>query len=126
MLCPPPSLPPFMPPPPSPPQDVIPEDKQPELLDTISKGNVTMRVLRDIFESFLNMGPLSQVGVGTVCVERTRMCVCVGGGGCIETSRKVGCSMEVGVLRDIVESFLNMGPLSQVGGCVWGGGGRGG
>jgi hypothetical protein len=63
-----------MPPPPSPPQDVIPEDKQPELLDTISKGNVTMRVLRDIFESFLNMGPLSQVGG----------CVWGGGGGGVE------------------------------------------
>lgn len=42
-------------------QDVIPEDKQPELLETISKGNVTMRVLRDVFESFLQMGPVSQV-----------------------------------------------------------------
>jgi hypothetical protein len=42
-------------------QDVIPEDKQPELLGTISKGNITMRVLRDIFDSFVNMGPLSQV-----------------------------------------------------------------
>jgi hypothetical protein len=45
-------------------QDIIPEDKQPELLGTISKGNITMRVLRDIFESFINMGPLSQVGCG--------------------------------------------------------------
>jgi signal recognition particle subunit SRP54 len=46
-------------------QDVIPEAKQPELLDTISKGNITMRVLRDIFESFLQMGPISQVGGGS-------------------------------------------------------------
>lgn len=44
------------------PQDVIPEDKQPELLDSIQRGNVSMRVMRDVFESFLNMGPLSQVG----------------------------------------------------------------
>lgn len=43
-------------------QDVIPEDKQPELLDTISKGNVTMRVLKDMFESVLELGPMSQVG----------------------------------------------------------------
>lgn len=42
-------------------QDVIPEDKQPELIESISKGNMTMRVLRDVFESFLNMGPVSQV-----------------------------------------------------------------
>ena len=45
-------------------QDVIPEDKQPELIDTISRGNVTMRVMRDVFESFLNMGPISQVKGG--------------------------------------------------------------
>jgi hypothetical protein len=44
-------------------QDVIPEDKQPELLDSIQRGNVSMRVMRDVFESFLNMGPLSQVRV---------------------------------------------------------------
>eukprot|EP00879_Flechtneria_rotunda_P006329 GHRR01006652.1.p1 GENE.GHRR01006652.1~~GHRR01006652.1.p1 ORF type:complete len:520 (+),score=205.24 GHRR01006652.1:452-2011(+) len=42
-------------------QDVIPEDKQPELLETIQRGNISMRVMRDVFESFLNMGPLSQV-----------------------------------------------------------------
>eukprot|EP00882_Tetradesmus_deserticola_P010979 GHRQ01011613.1.p1 GENE.GHRQ01011613.1~~GHRQ01011613.1.p1 ORF type:complete len:316 (+),score=138.04 GHRQ01011613.1:241-1188(+) len=42
-------------------QDVIPEDKQPELLDSIQRGNVSMRVMRDVFESFLNMGPLSSV-----------------------------------------------------------------
>eukprot|EP00197_Chlamydomonas_leiostraca_P013012 CAMPEP_0202865184 /NCGR_PEP_ID=MMETSP1391-20130828/5319_1 /ASSEMBLY_ACC=CAM_ASM_000867 /TAXON_ID=1034604 /ORGANISM="Chlamydomonas leiostraca, Strain SAG 11-49" /LENGTH=499 /DNA_ID=CAMNT_0049544989 /DNA_START=206 /DNA_END=1702 /DNA_ORIENTATION=+ len=42
-------------------QDVIPEDKQPELLETISKGNVTMRVLRDMFESVLELGPMSQM-----------------------------------------------------------------
>ena len=47
-------------------QDVIPEDKQPELIGSISKGNVTMRVLRDVFESFVNMGPLSQVGLVVV------------------------------------------------------------
>lgn len=42
-------------------QDVLPEEKQPELLDTISKGQVTMRVMKEMFESFLQMGPLSQV-----------------------------------------------------------------
>ncbi|KAJ9507604.1 hypothetical protein QJQ45_019210 [Haematococcus lacustris] len=41
-------------------QDIIPEDKQPELLDSIQKGNVTMRVLKDMFESVLEMGPMSQ------------------------------------------------------------------
>ncbi|KAL6760898.1 subunit of the signal recognition particle [Haematococcus lacustris] len=42
-------------------QDIIPEDKQPELLDSIQKGNVTMRVLKDMFESVLEMGPMSQM-----------------------------------------------------------------
>ncbi len=59
--------------PPSPPltpQDVIPEDKQPELLDTISKGNVTMRVLKDMFESVLELGPMSQVTVWGRGVEQ--------------------------------------------------------
>lgn len=51
-------------------QDVIPEDKQPELLGSISKGNISMRVLRDVFESFINMGPLSQVGVRQWCRHR--------------------------------------------------------
>ena len=43
------------------PQDVIPEDKQPELIDTITKGNVSMRVLKEMFESVLELGPMSQV-----------------------------------------------------------------
>mmetsp|Transcript_3620 Transcript_3620/g.7845 ORF Transcript_3620/g.7845 Transcript_3620/m.7845 type:complete len:471 (+) Transcript_3620:271-1683(+) len=42
-------------------QDVIPEDKQPELLDTITKGNITMGVLKDMFESVLELGPMSQM-----------------------------------------------------------------
>mmetsp|Transcript_3182 Transcript_3182/g.5456 ORF Transcript_3182/g.5456 Transcript_3182/m.5456 type:complete len:506 (+) Transcript_3182:110-1627(+) len=41
--------------------DVIPEDRQPELLDSISRGNVTMRVLRDMFESVMELGPMSQM-----------------------------------------------------------------
>uniref|UniRef100_A0A7R9YRS2 Signal recognition particle 54 kDa protein n=1 Tax=Chlamydomonas euryale TaxID=1486919 RepID=A0A7R9YRS2_9CHLO len=42
-------------------QDVIPEDRQPELIETITKGNISMRVLRDMFESVLEMGPMSQM-----------------------------------------------------------------
>lgn len=42
-------------------QEVIPDDKQPQLLDTISKGNVTMRVLKDMFDSVLQLGPMSQM-----------------------------------------------------------------
>ena len=57
-------------------QDVIPEDKQPELLETIQKGNISMRVLRDMFESFLQMGPMSQVG-SWVCPWRLDLCGCI-------------------------------------------------
>ncbi|KAG1678183.1 hypothetical protein FOA52_016120 [Chlamydomonas sp. UWO 241] len=42
-------------------QDVIPEDKQPEILETITKGNISMRIFRDMFESVLEMGPMSQM-----------------------------------------------------------------
>lgn len=102
-------------------QDIIPEDKQPELLGTISKGNITMRVLRDVFESFMNMGPLSQVGC-----ER-------GGGQCVgawghsarwESGTGVGVLGGSGVVRlmqgwkptgVVFESFMNTGPLSLVG-----------
>jgi hypothetical protein len=30
------------------------------------QGNVTMRVLKDMFESVLELGPMSQVGLGQV------------------------------------------------------------
>ena len=68
-------------------QDVIPEDRQPELIDSISRGNVSMRVMRDVFESFINMGPMSQVGnagrvsalccVASCCVVLCRVVFCV-------------------------------------------------
>lgn len=39
---------------------MIPKDKEPELLKSM-QGGMTMRVLREMFESVLNMGPLSSV-----------------------------------------------------------------
>eukprot|EP00193_Tetraselmis_chui_P005692 CAMPEP_0177761824 /NCGR_PEP_ID=MMETSP0491_2-20121128/6014_1 /TAXON_ID=63592 /ORGANISM="Tetraselmis chuii, Strain PLY429" /LENGTH=463 /DNA_ID=CAMNT_0019277831 /DNA_START=311 /DNA_END=1698 /DNA_ORIENTATION=- len=42
-------------------QDVIPEDKQPELIDTIAKGQFSMRILYEQFSNILKMGPMSQV-----------------------------------------------------------------
>ncbi|GAX73630.1 hypothetical protein CEUSTIGMA_g1081.t1 [Chlamydomonas eustigma] len=42
-------------------QDVIPEDKQPEMIENITKGNMSMRVMKDMFESVLEMGPMSQM-----------------------------------------------------------------
>ena len=41
--------------------DVIPEDKQPELLENITKGQFSMRILYDQFQNILKMGPMSQV-----------------------------------------------------------------
>ncbi|CAD7695339.1 unnamed protein product [Ostreobium quekettii] len=41
--------------------DVIPEDKQPELLENIAKGQFSMRILYDQFQNILKMGPMSQV-----------------------------------------------------------------
>mmetsp|Transcript_23933 Transcript_23933/g.66437 ORF Transcript_23933/g.66437 Transcript_23933/m.66437 type:complete len:492 (+) Transcript_23933:377-1852(+) len=42
-------------------QDVIPEDKQPELMETIAKGQFCMRILYEQFSNILKMGPMSQV-----------------------------------------------------------------
>ena len=43
-------------------QNVIPdkEDKE-ELMDTINKGNFTMRILYDQLQNILKMGPVSSV-----------------------------------------------------------------
>lgn len=41
-------------------QEVIPKDKEPELLKSM-QGGMTMRIMRDMFESVLSMGPLSSV-----------------------------------------------------------------
>ena len=43
---------------------MIPEDKQPELIKNITEGNVSMRVMKEMFESVLEMGPMSQVRGG--------------------------------------------------------------
>lgn len=42
-------------------QDAIPERQQNEMVEAISKGAVSMRVMREIFDSVLQMGPLSQI-----------------------------------------------------------------
>lgn len=42
-------------------QEVIPEDKQPELLESFTKGNISLRVMKEMFESMLEMGPMSQM-----------------------------------------------------------------
>ncbi|KFK43787.1 hypothetical protein AALP_AA1G172500 [Arabis alpina] len=42
-------------------QEVVPKDQQPELLEKLSQGNFTLRIMYDQFQNILNMGPLNQV-----------------------------------------------------------------
>lgn len=43
-------------------QDVVPEDSmKEEIMDSIQKGNFTMRILKDQLQNILKMGPVGQV-----------------------------------------------------------------
>ncbi|KAF3610314.1 hypothetical protein DY000_02045397 [Brassica cretica] len=42
-------------------QEVVPKDQQAELLEKISKGYFSMRMMYDQYQSFLNSGPLNQL-----------------------------------------------------------------
>ena len=43
-------------------QDAVPEDKmKEEIMDSIQKGNFTMRILKDQLQNILKMGPVGQV-----------------------------------------------------------------
>ena len=43
-------------------QDVVPEDQmKEEIMDSIQKGNFTMRILKDQLQNILKMGPVGQV-----------------------------------------------------------------
>ncbi|CAH8254969.1 unnamed protein product [Arabidopsis lyrata] len=42
-------------------QEVVPKDQQPELLEKLSQGNFTLRIMYDLFQNILNMGPLKEV-----------------------------------------------------------------
>ncbi|KAJ4917537.1 Signal recognition particle 54 kDa protein 3 [Raphanus sativus] len=42
-------------------QDVVPKDQQPELLEKLSQGTFTLRIMYDQFQNILNMGPLKEV-----------------------------------------------------------------
>lgn len=41
--------------------EVVPMDQQPELLQKLSEGNFTLRIMYEQFQSLLKMGPISQV-----------------------------------------------------------------
>ena len=42
-------------------QDVVPMDQQPELLQKLSEGSFTLRIMYEQFQNILKMGPLNQV-----------------------------------------------------------------
>lgn len=42
-------------------QDVIPINQQPDILDELTKGAFTLRLLYQMFQNLQNMGPLGQV-----------------------------------------------------------------
>ncbi|CAK8535651.1 unnamed protein product [Lathyrus sativus] len=41
--------------------EVVPMDQQPELLQKLTEGNFTLRLMYEIFQNVLQMGPISQV-----------------------------------------------------------------
>nr|POF25140.1 signal recognition particle 54 kda protein 2 [Quercus suber] len=42
-------------------QEVVPMDQQPELLQKLSEGNFTLRIMYEQFQNIMKMGPISQV-----------------------------------------------------------------
>lgn len=40
--------------------EAVPMDQQPELLQRLSEGNFTLRIMYEQFQNILNMGPLGQ------------------------------------------------------------------
>lgn len=42
-------------------QEVVPMDQQPELLQKLSEGNFTLRIMYEQFQNILKMGPIGQV-----------------------------------------------------------------
>lgn len=46
--------------------EAVPMDQQPELLQKLSEGNFTLRIMYEQFQNILNMGPLGQVTVSSL------------------------------------------------------------
>ncbi|KAF5466780.1 hypothetical protein F2P56_016677 [Juglans regia] len=46
--------------------EVVPMDQQPELLQKLSEGNFTLRIMYEQFQNILKMGPISQVITFTI------------------------------------------------------------
>lgn len=41
--------------------DIVPEDKQMEMMEQMQKGNMSMRTFRSLMEQFSSAGPMSSV-----------------------------------------------------------------
>lgn len=48
--------------------EVVPMDQQPELLQKLSEGNFTLRIMYEQFQNLLKMGPISQVTTRLICL----------------------------------------------------------
>ena len=46
--------------------EVVPTDQQPELLQKLTEGNFTLRIMYEQFQNILKMGPIGQVCLFTV------------------------------------------------------------
>lgn len=46
--------------------EVVPMDQQPELLQKLSDGHFTLRIMYEQFQNILKMGPISQVITCTI------------------------------------------------------------
>lgn len=54
-------------------QEVIPADQQPQLLQKLSEGSFTLRLMYELFQNYLKMGPAGQVGhIGPKCFHTRR------------------------------------------------------
>jgi hypothetical protein len=48
-------------------QDAVPDEDQPELMDKISRGQFTMRIMYEQFANITKMGPMSQARLHASC-----------------------------------------------------------
>jgi signal recognition particle subunit SRP54 len=48
--------------------EVVPMDQQPELLQKLSEGNFTLRIMYEQFQNLLKMGPIGQVLYSLFCL----------------------------------------------------------
>lgn len=51
-------------------QEIIPEGQEEELLEKLTSGTFTLRLMYEQFQNIMSMGPLSQVGSTKECTLR--------------------------------------------------------